>query len=216
MSGRGHRIRLALVDDHPIVLDGLERLFALESDFEVVVRCRDGETATRELLDKQPDLVILDLRLPVRDGLTVLASLRQARLPTRVLLLTAAIDSREVVEALRLGASGLVLKEIAPEVVVQAARKIHAGGQWLDAALVSRAMEEVSRGAPEPTGEAASLTPREREIVARVARGMRNRAIADELGISEGTVKLHLHHVYEKLALGGRMALLLYAQKRGF
>jgi DNA-binding NarL/FixJ family response regulator len=214
MTPRGRKIRLALVDDHPIVLDGLERLFDLEGDFEIVARCRDGESATREILATRPDLAILDLRLPARGGLAVLESLREARLPTRVLLLTAAIDSVEVVEALRLGARGLVLKEMAPEMVVQAARRIHAGGQWLDAALVSRAMEEVARGGA-TAGETAALTPREREIVSRVARGMRNRAIADELGISEGTVKLHLHHVYEKLGLGGRMALLLYAQKRG-
>jgi two-component system nitrate/nitrite response regulator NarL len=212
--GREDRIRLALVDDHPIVLDGLERLFALESDFEIVARCREGEAATRELLATRPDLVILDLRLPGRDGLAVLASLREARLSTRVLLLTAAIDGSEVVEALRLGASGLVLKEIAPEVVVQAARRIHAGGQWFEPGVMARAMEEVARrgaGAEASVG----MTPREREIVARVARGLRNRAIAEELGISEGTVKLHLHHVYEKLNLSGRMDLLLWVQKRG-
>ena len=208
------RIRLVLVDDHPIVLDGLERLFALENDFEVVARCRDGETAIRELIDKRPDLVVLDLRLPNRDGLAVLESLRASGSPTRALLLTAAIDSEEVVEALRLGARGLVLKEMAPEVVVMAARRIHAGGQWLDAALVSRAMEALPRANATASEGVKSLTPREREIVASVVRGMRNRAIAEELGISEGTVKLHLHHVYEKLELGGRMDLLLYAQKR--
>lgn len=214
-AARSHVIRIVLVDDHPIVLDGLERLFALERDFEIVGRCRDGEEALREILDKKPDLVVLDLRLPRHDGLAILARLRQESSPTRALVLTAAIDNAQVLEALRLGARGLVLKEMAPEVVVQAARRIHAGGQWLDPALVSRAMDDLARRGLPPTGEGQTLTPREREIVARVARGLRNRAIAEELGISEGTVKLHLHHVYDKLGLGGRMDLLLYAQKHG-
>lgn len=214
-GGRPRTIRIALVDDHPIVLDGLEKLFALERDFEVVARCRDAEEALREITERRPDLVVLDLRLPGKDGLTVLTRLREARLPTRALLLTAAIDNVQIVEALRLGARGLVLKEMAPEVVVKAARRIHAGGQWLDETLVSRAMEDFGRRGLTPNAAAQALTPREREIVGRVARGLRNRAIAEELGISEGTVKLHLHHVYDKLGVGGRMALLLYAQKHG-
>lgn len=214
-AARSPGIRIVLVDDHPIVLDGLEQLFALERDFEVVARCQDGEEALREILEKRPDLVILDLRLPRLDGLAVLVRLREERSRTRALLLTAAIDNAQVIEALRLGARGLVLKEMAPEMVVQAARRIHAGGQWLDPVLVSHAMDDLAlRGLP-PGGEGQALTPREREIVARVTRGLRNRAIAEELGISEGTVKLHLHHVYEKLGLTGRMDLLLYAQKHG-
>ena len=215
MTARSHVVRVVLADDHPIVLDGLAQLFALERDFEVVARCRDGEETVRETLDRRPDLLILDLRLPRLDGLRVLARLRDERVPTRTLLLTAAIDNAQVIEALRLGARGLVLKEMAPEVVVQAARRIHAGGQWLDTVLVSRAMDELGRRGLHPGSESRGLTPREREIVAGVARGLRNRAIAEELGISEGTVKLHLHHVYEKLGLGSRMDLLLHVQKHG-
>jgi DNA-binding NarL/FixJ family response regulator len=215
MSGRPAKIRVVLADDHPIVLDGLAQLFKLEPDFEVVARCRDGEETMRVLAAEEPDLVVLDIRMPRLDGLGVLERIRRERLVTRVVLLTAAIESRQVVEALRLGARGLVLKEMAPELLVQAARRVHAGGQWFDPTLVSRAVEGLVRrgGGEPPSGE--KLTPREREIVAMVAQGLRNRVIAERLGISEGTVKLHLHHVYEKLDLSGRVELLLFAQKHG-
>lgn len=206
-------IRVVLADDHPIVLDGLEQLFRTETDFEVVARCRDGEEAIAAIERDHPDLVVLDVRMPRVDGLGVLAAVRDRRLATRVLLLAAAIEPAQAVEALRLGARGLVLKEMAPELLVEVARRIHAGGQWFDAALVSRALDEAgSRAAGAGPGDGA-LTPREREIVDMVAEGLRNRAIAQRLGISEGTVKLHLHHVYEKLGVTGRVELLLRVQR---
>lgn len=206
-------IRVVLADDHPIVLDGLEQLFRTETDFEVVARCRDGEEAIAAIERDHPDLVVLDVRMPRVDGLGVLAAVRDRRLATRVLLLAAAIEPAQAVEALRLGARGLVLKEMAPELLVEVARRIHAGGQWFDAALVSRALDEAGgRAAGAGPGNGA-LTPREREIVDMVAEGLRNRAIAQRLGISEGTVKLHLHHVYEKLGVTGRVELLLRVQR---
>ncbi len=214
MSGAERPIRVALADDHPIVLDGLERLFRLEPDFEVVARCRDGEELLRALRELRPDLLVLDLRMPVRDGLEVLAAAREEGLPTRTLLLTAALEEAQVAEALRLGARGLVLKEMAPQLVIEAARRIHAGGQWFDPALLARTVDGLVRRNAE-ISRPQLLTPREREIVAMVARGLRNKAIAGQLGISEGTVKLHLHHVYEKLGLANRMELLLHVQKHG-
>lgn len=212
MSAEPAPIRVLLADDHPIVLDGLERLFRLEPDFEVVGSCRDGEEVLRAVAAAPPDLLVLDLKMPRLDGLAVLRALQAAAAPTRVLLLTAALDEQQVVEALRLGVRGLVLKEMAPQLVIEAARRIHAGGQWFDAGLLQRSLDAIGRKLG-GDGEATGLTPREREIVGMVVRGLRNRAIADELGISEGTVKLHLHHVYEKLGLANRMELLLHVQK---
>ena len=212
MSAAPAPIRVLLADDHPIVLDGLERLFRLEPDFEVVGSCRDGEEVLRAVAVAPPDLLVLDLKMPRLDGLEVLRALQGSGAPTRVLLLTAALDEQQVVEALRLGVRGLVLKEMAPQLVIEAARRIHAGGQWFDAGLLQRSLDAIGRKLG-GDGEATGLTPREREIVGMVVRGLRNRAIADELGISEGTVKLHLHHVYEKLGLTNRMELLLHVQK---
>lgn len=212
MSAASTPIRVLLADDHPIVLDGLERLFRLEPDFEVVGSCRDGEEVLRAVAAAPPDLLVLDLKMPRLDGLAVLRALQADAVPTRVLLLTAALDEQQVVEALRLGVRGLVLKEMAPQLVIEAARRIYAGGQWFDPGLLQRSLDAIGRKLG-GDGEATGLTPREREIVGMVVRGLRNRAIADELGISEGTVKLHLHHVYEKLGLANRMELLLHVQK---
>jgi len=147
--------------------------------------------------------------------MAVLSALRSSDQEVPVLLLTAAIENPEVVEALRHGVCGIVLKETAPEVVVQAARRVATGGQWLDSTLIARALEGAGARIDDGRGAGSDLTPREREIVGMVALGLRNRAIAGRLGISEGTIKLHLHHVYEKLGLAGRFELVLYAQKHG-
>jgi two-component system, NarL family, nitrate/nitrite response regulator NarL len=206
-------IRILLADDHPIVLDGLERLFRLEPDFEVVGRCRDGEETLARVRGARPDLVVLDLRMPRLDGLEVLRAIRAEQLPTRALVLTAAIEPRQVAEALRLGAPGLMLKETAAELIVGVARKILSGGLWYDPNLVSQAVGGLASAPADDALRHLSLTSREREIVHMAAQGLRNRIIAERLGITEGTVKLHLHHVYEKLGVAGRVELLLFAQK---
>jgi len=178
----------------------------------VVARCRDGEEVLARIREAAPDLLILDLRMPKLDGLAVLSAIRREGLPTRVLLLTAAVETSQISAALQLGARGLVLKETAPDRLVEAARRVHEGGQWFDPGQLSLAIDELSRPRAESPGT-SNLTPREREIVEMVEKGLRNRAIADRLGISEGTVKLHLHHVYEKLELSGRLELLVHVQK---
>lgn len=204
-------IRLLLADDHPIVLDGLEQLFRLEEDCEVVGRCRDGGETLRQLRALDPDVLVLDVRMPRGDGLEVLRTLAGDGLATRVVLLTAAIDDEDLITALRLGAQGVVLKEAAPERLVDAVRRVAAGGQWLEASLVGRLGRSLRQAPPEED----PLTPREREIVQSVVRGLRNREIAEQLHITEGTVKIHLHHIYEKLRVKGRVELILLAQERG-
>src|SRR2546425_625476 len=124
-------IKLELADDRPLVLDGLEQLFSAEQDIKVVARCLDGEAALAAVRKHRPDVVVLDLRMPVKDGLEVLRQIRLEKLPTRVVILTAALDEDDVVEAIRLGAPGVVLKEMAPHFLVQCIRKVHAGEQWL-------------------------------------------------------------------------------------
>jgi len=209
------RIRLILADDHPIVLDGLVQLFRVESDFEVLARCRDGEEALREVRAHQPDVLVLDVRMPRRDGLEVLRTLRQEEIPTRIVLLTAAVEEEQLVEALRLGVGGVVLKEMAPHLLIEAVREVHRGGSWLDKGSVSRIVTKLLHQDEGRREAAGLLTPRELEIVRMVARGLRNRAIAEELLISEGTVKIHLHNIYQKLAVDGRLELAVYAQAKG-
>lgn len=208
-------IRLILADDHPIVLDGLVQLFRVEPDFEVVARCRDGEEALREVRAHRPDVLVLDVRMPRMDGLQVLRKVRQEELGTRVVLLTAAVEEEQLVEALQLGVGGVVLKEMAPHLLLEAVREVHGGGSWLDKGSVSRIVTKLLHQDEGRKEAAQLLTPRELEIVRMVARGLRNRAIAEQLLISEGTVKIHLHNIYQKLAVDGRLELAVYAQAKG-
>jgi DNA-binding NarL/FixJ family response regulator len=208
-------IRVVLADDHPIVLDGLETLFRMEQDIQVVARCVNGEEALRAVRQHRPDILILDIRMPGKDGLEVLREMQEAEVPTQVVLLTVALDEEETLEALRLGVRGVVLKEMAPQMLVQCVRKVHAGEQWVERRSVGRAVEKLLRREAGAREVAGVLTPREIEIVRMVAAGRRNKEIADKLSISEGTVKIHLHHIYEKLQLDGRLELALYAQDKG-
>lgn len=208
-------IRLILADDHPIVLEGLEQLFRVESDFQVVARCRDGEEALREVRAHRPDVLVLDIRMPRRDGLDVLRTVRLEGLTTRVVLLTAALEEEQLVEALRLGVGGVVLKEMAPHLLVEAVREVYSGGSWLDKGSVSRVVSRLLEKDEAGREDHPLLTPRELEVVRMVARGLRNRAIAEQLFISEGTVKIHLHNIYQKLGIDGRLELAVYAQGKG-
>jgi DNA-binding NarL/FixJ family response regulator len=195
------------------VLDGLEQLFRFEPSVRIVRRCRSGDEALRAVRELAPRVLVLDVRMPGLGGLEVLAALANERLPTRVVLLTAALDDDQLAESIRLGARGIVLKEMAPQLLLDAVREVAAGGRWLDPAMVDRALGRLA--GQERAGESVRLTPRESEIVRMVASGLRNRDIAERLEITEGTVKMHLHNIYEKLEVGGRVELTLRAQKLG-
>jgi len=207
-------IRLVLADDHPIVLNGLESLFHLEPDFQVVARCVNGEETLAAVRQHRPDILILDIHMPRKDGLEVLRELDQDQLPTRVVLLAAALEEHEVLEALRLGARGMVLKELAPQLLVQCVRKVHAGGKWLEKQLSARALETLVRRDADARDGKRDLTPRERDIVVMATAGLPTKEMARRLSISEGTVKIHLHNVYKKLKVQNRVELVLYAQSK--
>jgi DNA-binding NarL/FixJ family response regulator len=206
-------ISLVLADDHQIVLEGLVQLFRLEPDFQVLARCTNGEQTLEAVRHHRPDILVLDVRMPGKDGLEILREVARERLPTRVVLLTAVLDEGGVVEAIRLGAWGLVLKEMAPATLVQCVREVHAGERSLDNRSVVRALEKIARREAGVARVSGLVTPRELEIIRMIAHGLRNKEIAARLSISEGTVKIHLHNVYEKLQLDGRLALLLYARE---
>jgi two-component system, NarL family, nitrate/nitrite response regulator NarL len=207
-------IRLVLGDDHPIVLDGLENLFRLEPDFRVVARCVNGDECLVAVRRHNPDVLVLDLRMPRKDGLTVLRELHKEKHPVKVVLLAAALEEEEVLEALRLGVRGMVLKELAPQMVVQCVRKVHAGEQWLEKQAFGRALETLLRREAGEREAGSVLTPRELEMVGMVARGLRNKEMSERMNISEGTVKIHLHHIYRKLKVENRVDLILYAQSK--
>ena len=209
----GH-IRLVLADDHPIVLAGLERLFSLEPDFEIVARALNGDEALRFVRHFRPDILLLDLRMPGKDGLTVLREMHSEDLPTRAVVLTAT-DGDEVLEAIRLGVRGLAFKDTPPKLIVRCVREVHTGGMWLDKNAATRAVDKLLMRESRMRECAGVLTPRELEIACMLAKGMHNKAVAENLSITEGTAKLHLHHVYQKLKVDGRMGLMRYLQSRG-
>ena len=208
-------VSLILADDHPIVLDGLERLFSGHRDFAVIARCRDGVETLRAVREQSPDILILDIRMPAPDGLAVLRELYGEGLSTRIVLLTAQLDEDEVLEAVRLGVRGVVLKEMAPQMLVDCVRKVAVGEQWIERRSLTRALDRMLRREAGLREVTSILTPREIEIVRLVAEGLRNQAIGERLHISEGTVKVHLHNIYEKLGIDGRVALTLYARQKG-
>jgi DNA-binding NarL/FixJ family response regulator len=207
-------IRLALADDHPLILDGLEALFR-GPGFEVVARCRDGEEALRAVRAHAPDVLVLDVRMPRMGGLEVLRAMREEGLATRVVILTAEAEDEELVEALRLGVRGVVLKEMASEMLVKCVHKVHEGGTWLERASAGRALDRLVQAEGARREAASLLTARESEVVRLVAEGLRNKEIAERLGIVEGTVKIHLHRAYEKLGVDSRLALAVYLREKG-
>jgi DNA-binding NarL/FixJ family response regulator len=208
-------ISLVLVDDHPLVLNGLQQLFAMEPELHVQACCTDGEQALQSVMHYQPDILILDLQMPQKNGLEVLRELQKEKLPTKVVLLTAALDDDEVLEAIRLGVRGVILKEMAPQLLIQCIDKVHAGGEWLEKDSVGRALEKMLRRETEMQHISQILTPREINLVKLVACGLSNKLIAEKLYITEGTVKVHLHNVYGKLQVKSRVALTLYVQEKG-
>jgi DNA-binding NarL/FixJ family response regulator len=207
-------IRLVIADDHPIVLDGLEQLFLLEKDCEVVARARNGDEALRAVRQFQPDVLVLDLRMPGTDGLAVLGEMQREALPTRVVILSAMNDD-DLFEGIRLGARGIVLKDMAPRLLIQCVRTVHAGGKWLEKGVATSAVDKLLEREAGIKAVAETLTPRELQVARMIAKGVPSKTVASRLAISEGTAKLHLHHVYEKLKVEGRVGLMRFMQSRG-
>ena len=215
------KIRIVVADDHPIFRDGLCKLLALEEDFEVVAQAQDGRQVLDVLQQHQPDILLLDLKMPGLDGLATLQRLQVAKNKTRVIVLTASDDKNEFVQAMKLGTSGIVLKQTATELLIKSIRKVHAGEIWLDShttAAVIRQFVANDEAAPAAQTSAtprererSPLSQREREIVALVAQGFKNKEMAEKMFISEQTVKNHLHNIFDKLGVSDRLELALYA-----
>jgi DNA-binding NarL/FixJ family response regulator len=208
-------ITVALADDHPLMLRGLQGLLSSEVDFQVVAQCANGEEALRSIRTYQPDLAVVDLSMPQRDGLSVSREVNREKLRTRIVLLAASIDERQVVEAHRLGVGGVILKEMAPRLLLQCLRKVHCGELWIERRAAARAFDTLLQREAGMREIGLILTAREVEIARLVASGLRNRRIAQRLFVSEATVKTHLHNIYDKLNVESRGQLILYCTERG-
>jgi DNA-binding NarL/FixJ family response regulator len=214
-------IRLVIADDHPIVRDGLKKLLSLEDDLEVVGEAGDGREVLERVQELEPDVLLLDLRMPNLDGLAALQALQQANRNTKVIILTASEDKNEFVQAMKLGCSGIVLKQTAPDLIVKSIRKVNAGEIWLDSNTTAAVMRQFSTATEFAAAnhtkarERSPLSQREREIVALVAQGYKNKEMAEKMFISEQTVKNHLHNIFDKLGVSDRLELALYAIHKG-
>ena len=206
-------IRIAIADDHPIFRDGLRKLLALEEDFKVVAEAKDGKEVLDILQRDEPDILLLDLKMPGLDGLSTLQRLQAQKTKTKVIVLTASDDESEYVQAMKFGTSGIVLKQTATELLIKSIRKVHGGEIWLDSRTTAAVMKQFA--APGDPGakdrERSPLSQREREIVVLVAQGFKNKEIAERMFISEQTVKNHLHNIFDKLGVSDRLELALYA-----
>ena len=207
-------IRLFLADDHPIVLDGLTRVLASNTRYSVVGTAMNGDDALTAIRAKTPDVAILDIRMPGKTGLDVAAAILNEALPTRVVLLTADITDDDTLAAVRLGVHGVVLKQMAKTLLLKCIDKVHAGGRWVEQESMRRAFENfLKRESTAEAAPASELTSAETRVVELVITGARNKEIAERLGLSESTVKNHLHSIYLKLNLDSRRQLVQWYEK---
>lgn len=209
------RTRVVLADDHPVFAAGLRQVIAAEREFEVVAACANGQEALAEIRLKKPDIAVVDLSMPVMDGMSVLRAVAEEDLHTAIVLLTASVSDEEVLEAIRLGVRGIVLKELAPQLIITCLQRVAAGGQWLEKNSIGKALEKMLRREGGLHEISALLTAREVEIARLAGAGLRNKDIANKLFIAEGTVKVHLHSVYQKLNVRTRYELMLYVRDKG-
>lgn len=207
------RIRVLVADDHRVVRQGLRMFLETQTDFEVVGEAADGAECVEAAERLAPDVILLDLRMPGVDGIEALRMLRARGNPARVLVVTSFTELATVVPAVRAGAVGYVFKDIDPQALASAVRAVHAGHVLLQpevaAALLDVAPEQAGRGG------APTLTPREREVLAEIARGRSNREIARALVLSEKTVKTHVSAILVKLGVADRTQAALHAVRHG-
>jgi DNA-binding NarL/FixJ family response regulator len=202
-------IRLMIVDDHPVVRDGLSGMFSSDPEFEVVAEAANGVDAVRRARGLKPDVILMDLRMPELDGVGAIEALAREGIDARVLVLTTYDSEADVRHAIEAGATGYLLKDAPRDELLRAVRAAARGESVLAPAVASRLIAQVREPSPD------LLSERELEVLALIARGATNRDAAAELFISEATVKTHLLHIYAKLGVGDRAAAVAEGFNRG-
>ena len=197
--------RVLVADDHPMIAAALDVLLR-GTDYELVGRARSGSETLAEVAKLRPDLLLLDVHMPDGGGLDVLRQLRDGRKAPAVILLTAGMDDGQLVTADALAPEGIVLKTSDPAHLLECMEQVRNGQRWSDPEISER-----TRAAKERALLAPSLTPRERELVELVRQGLRNRDIASQLGVTEGTVKVYLHAIFDKVGVDNRTELAMRA-----
>jgi two-component system, NarL family, nitrate/nitrite response regulator NarL len=219
-------IRVLISDAHPVVLEGLRSVLTQYASIQVVGEAADGVETIEKTVALEPDVVLLDLKMPRVDGMTVLRSIQTRAPKSKVILFTTADNKEDFVEAMKLGCSGILLKETPTSLIEKSIQRVHAGEIWLDSTTTAAVIRHFASpkefpaahaGTPQaPTNgklnrERAQLSQREREIIVLIAQGYKNKEIAEKMFITEQTVKNHLHNVFDKLGVSDRLELALYA-----
>src|SRR5574340_749554 len=192
-------ISMVIADNHPLMLNGLGNLFRLEGNFQVVELCANAIATLDAVRQHRPDVLLIDICMPGKDGLVIARELLAEKLSTKVVFFTAEIDEAQLLESVRIGIAGIVLKEMDPKLLVQCVRKVHAGEQWIERSSTRRALEKMLLREAKTREIGKILTQREIEIIRMVQRGLSNKQIAETMFISIGTVKSHLQNIYKKL-----------------
>ena len=207
-------IRILVADDHPIVREGLRALIGTEPRMVIVAEAIDGAEAVQKALLLQPDVILMDLVMPRKDGITAIGEIKQGYPEARILVLTSFAEDEKILPAVKAGAVGYLLKDSSPSGLLEAIREVYDGEAPLHPAVARRLNRELNRPAPAPQTE-QSLTTRELEIINLVGRGLSNQEIADRLVLSERTVRTHVSSILSKLHLASRTQAALYAVRKG-
>ena len=211
MTGIPQSVRIVLADDHPMIRTALEALLR-DTDYEIVGTAGSGDAALREVERLSPDILMLDLQMPAGSGMDVLRRIRSdkdsGQAEMKIVLLTAGVDDSDLVEAQSLKVQGIVLKNSDPAYLLDCLDRVRHGRGWIDAELAER-----SKQLAKPQSGRSPLAPRERQLIGYVRQGLRNRAIAEHLGVTEGTVKTYLHAIFEKLGVRSRTELAMRADE---
>jgi DNA-binding NarL/FixJ family response regulator len=206
------KIKVLIADDHAIFRDGLRKLLDSEEEITIIGEARNGAECIKMLGKLKPDILLLDLCMPDKDGFAVLDEVNFDTIPTRVIVLTAAEDDRDAIRAMRQGARGVLPKESAIDLLAKSIHRVHAGEIWLDSHMTAEVIHAFSASSKSGAhSEKRLLSDREMEVVQLIGRGFHNKGIGKELFISVETVKNHLHNIFDKVGVSDRLELALYA-----
>jgi two-component system, NarL family, nitrate/nitrite response regulator NarL len=206
---------VVIADRHPVVLQGLTNVLGAESSFKIVASCRDGTSCIEAIRRLVPDIAILDISMPGLTGLEILAIAKSENLPTRLVFFTASIEDRELVMSAAAGAYGVITKDVTPEILVQSLRQVADGQRLLPLPSPDLAVSRDRGNIAITENVLTVLTDRERQIMALVSEGLSNKEIGRRLNIADGTIKVHLHHIFQKLEISNRTVLAALVISQG-
>jgi two-component system nitrate/nitrite response regulator NarL len=208
-------IRVVVADDHPVVRFGVKNMLENEPGFEVVGEAEDGDVAITETLEREPDILLLDVMMPRLPGLEALRAIMEKSSRVKIILLTSTITTQQIIEALQIGARGIVLKDAAASDLSKSMRAVLSGDYWIGGErvvnLVAALNELMKQAAAAPEKKTYGLTPRELEVVTCIVEGCSNKDVAKQFAISEETVKRHLSNIFDKTGVSTRLELALFA-----